>query len=74
MAWGISLYFLFGNMESWAARPTGIPPISLFGIVLDTGEKIYYLIWAFVLAAVLTTRNLLDSREGRAIRRSRAAW
>ena len=28
----------------------------------------YYLIWLFVLAGVLTTSNLLDSREGRAIR------
>jgi branched-chain amino acid transport system permease protein len=30
--------------------------------------RIYYLIWAFVLVAVFTTQNLLDSREGRAIR------
>jgi branched-chain amino acid transport system permease protein len=28
----------------------------------------YYLIWAFVLVAALTTQNLLDSRQGRAIR------
>ncbi len=34
----------------------------------NRGREIFYLIWAFVLAAVLTTRNLLDSREGRAIR------
>ena len=70
MAWGISLYFLFGTSESLGGHSglTGIPPISLFGIVLDTGEKIYYLIWAFLMVAVLTTQNLLDSREGRAIR------
>ena len=47
---------------------TGIPPISLFGYELRQGEEVYYLIWAFVLAAVLTASNLLDSREGRAIR------
>ena len=47
---------------------TGIPPISLFGWELDEGREIYYLIWLFLLAAMLTTRNLLDSREGRAIR------
>ncbi len=35
---------------------------------LESGREIFYLIWAFLLAAVLTTRNLLDSREGRAIR------
>ncbi len=70
MAWGISLYFLFGTSESLGGHSglTGIPPISLFGIALDSGEKIYYLIWAFLMVAVLTTQNLLDSREGRAIR------
>ena len=45
-----------------------IPAISLFGKALDQGETIYYLIWAFLLLAVWSTRNLLDSREGRAIR------
>ncbi|MFC5771168.1 branched-chain amino acid ABC transporter permease, partial [Thauera sinica] len=70
IAWGISLYFLFGTMESLGGHTglTGIPPITLFGWTLDEGGEIYYLIWAFVLVAVLTTQNLLDSREGRAIR------
>ncbi|MBL8433904.1 MAG: branched-chain amino acid ABC transporter ATP-binding protein/permease, partial [Zoogloea sp.] len=70
IAWGISLYFLFGTMESLGGHTglTGIPPISVFGWVLDEGGEIYYLIWAFLLVAVLTTQNLLDSREGRAIR------
>ncbi len=40
----------------------------MFGVSLERGREIFYLIWAFVLAALLTTRNLLDSREGRAIR------
>ncbi len=40
----------------------------MFGESLESGRDIFYLIWAFLLAAVLTTRNLLDSREGRAIR------
>ena len=47
---------------------SGIPAISLFGWTLDDGGEIYYLIWAFLLLAMLTTHNLLDSREGRAIR------
>ena len=70
IAWGISLYFLFGTMESLGGHTgiTGVPPISLFGWVLDEGGEIYYLIWAFLLLAVFTTQNLLDSREGRAIR------
>jgi branched-chain amino acid transport system permease protein len=33
MAWGISLYFLFGNMEFLGGHGglSGIPPVSLFG-------------------------------------------
>ncbi|MHB1373619.1 MAG: branched-chain amino acid ABC transporter ATP-binding protein/permease [Thauera sp.] len=70
IAWGISLYFLFGTMASLGGHTgiSGIPAISLFGWVLDDGGEIYYLIWAFLLVAMLTTHNLLDSREGRAIR------
>lgn len=70
IAWGISLYFLFGTMESLGGHTgiTGIPAISLFGWSMDDGGEIYYLIWAFLLVAMLTTHNLLDSREGRAIR------
>ncbi len=70
IAWGLSLYFLFGTMGFLGGHTglTGIPPISLFGYELRQGEEVYYLIWLFVLAGVLTTSNLLDSREGRAIR------
>lgn len=70
IAWGISLYFLFGTSELLGGHTGrgGLPPISIFGKSLESGREIFYLIWAFVLAAVLTTRNLLDSREGRAIR------
>ena len=70
IAWGISLYFLFGTMASLGGHTgiSGIPAISLFGWTLDDGGEIYYLVWAFLLVAMLTTHNLLDSREGRAIR------
>ncbi len=70
IAWGISFYFLFGTMDTLGGHTglTGIPPISIFGWVLDDGPEIFYLIWIFLLSAVFTTKNLLDSREGRAIR------
>ncbi len=70
IAWGISLYYLFGTMQSLGGHTgiSGVPPISLFGWELDEGGEIFYLIWAFLLVAMLTTHNLLDSREGRAIR------
>ena len=70
IAWGISLYFLFGNLEFLGGHTglTGIPVLELFGWKLDTGREFYYLIWLVLLGAVLATQNLLDSREGRAIR------
>ena len=75
MAWGISLYFLFGNMEFLGGHGglSGIPPVSVFGYTLADNGQFYYLVWAFVLAALFTTRNLLDSREGRAIRALKAS-
>ena len=70
IAWGISLYYLFGTMSSMGGHTgiSGLPSLSLFGIVLDKGEKIYYVIWAILLLAIWVTSNLLNSREGRAIR------
>jgi len=70
IAWGISLYFLFGNVEFLGGHTgiTGIPALPLFGLELKDPRHYYYLIWAVLLAAVWLTQNLLDSREGRAIR------
>jgi branched-chain amino acid transport system ATP-binding protein len=70
IAWGISLYFLFGNLEFLGGHTgiSGIPTISLFGLELKSSRSFYYLIWVVVLLAILALRNLLDSREGRAIR------
>lgn len=70
IAWGISLYFLFGNLEFLGGHTgmSGIPGLSLLGVELRDGRKFYYVIWAVVLGAVWLTQNLLDSREGRAIR------
>lgn len=70
MAWGLSLYYLFGNLDLLGKHDgiAGIAPLSLFGISLASGRHIYYLIWVFVLVAVWASRNLLGSRPGRAIR------
>ncbi|NBA94266.1 ATP-binding cassette domain-containing protein [Pseudomonas sp. R5(2019)] len=70
IAWGLSLYYLFGTVESLGGHTgvSGLPSITLLGWTLDQGNKIFYLIWAVLLVAMLLTQNLLDSREGRAIR------
>ena len=70
IAWGIALYYLFGNLQ-FLGQYSGIdnvPPVSLFGWLLDTGGRSYYLIWCVTLAALIAAQNLLDSRSGRAIR------
>lgn len=70
IAWGISIYYLFGTLPALGGH-TGImniPALSLFGINLEKGEHIFYLIWAILIVAVILTANLLNSREGRAIR------
>ena len=70
MVWGISLYFLFNNLEFLGAQVgiSDIPPISIFGHDLLSNREYFYLVWLFVMVALFTTQNLLDSREGRAIR------
>jgi len=70
IAWGISLYFLFGNLEFLGGHTglTGIPSLGFFGIELRNERYFYFLIWGIALAALWATNNLLDSRPGRAIR------
>ena len=57
IAWGISLFFVFGNLESLGGHTgiSGIPPIDLFGWQLKSGRSMYYVIWATVLAAMVTS-------------------
>jgi branched-chain amino acid transport system permease protein len=70
IAWGLSLFFLFGNLEFLGKYDgiNGIPVLNLFGWHLESGRSIYYLIWIVVLLAVVSVQNLLNSRPGRAIR------
>ncbi|VVE49569.1 metal-dependent hydrolase [Pandoraea eparura] len=70
IAWGLALYYLFGNLE-FLGKYDGlndIPTIRLFGMELASGRQMYYLIWIVVVLAVVSVKNLLDSRPGRAIR------
>ncbi|WP_116135788.1 ABC transporter permease subunit [Trinickia diaoshuihuensis] len=75
IAWGLSLYYLFGNLEALGKYDgiNGIPALSVLGISFQSGRGIYYLIWVVVLLAVVSIQNLLNSRPGRAIRALRGA-
>ena len=70
IAWGLSLYYLFGNMDFLGGQTgiTGIPPLMVFGYSLAAPRALGVLIWAVLLMALYLLHNLLDSREGRAIR------
>ncbi|WP_230414261.1 branched-chain amino acid ABC transporter ATP-binding protein/permease [Collimonas silvisoli] len=70
IAWALSLYFLFGNLEFLGKYDglNGIPALNLVGVELDSGRKMFYLIWAILLVALIGLQNLLNSRSGRAIR------
>ena len=70
IAWGLSLYYIFGNLD-WLGGFTGmsnIPPLTVFGLSLASPRLLGVVIWAVLLLAIWALGNLLDSREGRAIR------
>ena len=70
IAWGLSLFFLFGNLEFLGKYDglNGIPPIEIAGLKLDTGRSMFGLIWVILLLSIVAIQNLLQSRPGRAIR------
>jgi branched-chain amino acid transport system permease protein len=70
IAWGLAIYFLFGNLPMLGQFNgiSDIPPIAIAGVSLAASQSIYYLIWIFLIVALVLCANLLGSREGRAIR------
>jgi branched-chain amino acid transport system permease protein len=55
----------------WEGMTSGVlgfnvPPATLFGLALDSDARIFYLIFALVLPAVLFTKNLFRTKVGRA--------
>src|SRR3954469_10191411 len=63
IAWGIAIYFMFGNLEMFG-KYTGLPDVPRLASPMVT----YYVIWVATLALLVASANLLDSRTGRAIR------
>ncbi len=70
IAWGLSIFYLFANMDSLGRNNGlgGVPPISIGAISLRSETAIFYLIWCSLGLAMIAIANLLESREGRAIR------
>jgi branched-chain amino acid transport system permease protein len=70
IAWGIAIDYLFGNVEALGSHNgiAAIPPLSLGPLTLVSARSFYYFVWPVLGLAMLLLSNLLDSREGRAIR------
>ncbi|MCX5495537.1 branched-chain amino acid ABC transporter ATP-binding protein/permease [Kaistia dalseonensis] len=70
LAWGISLYYLFGNLD-FLGRHDGIadiPALAVGGHALIASSEYYYVVAIALVLAAVGTSNLLGSRTGRAIR------
>ena len=70
IAWGLSLYYLMGNLDALGKYDglLGLKSLSIGGIDIGQGRLFFVLTWAILLAGAVALLNLLDSRPGRAIR------
>jgi branched-chain amino acid transport system permease protein len=70
IAWGLSLYYLMGNIDALGKYDgiLGLKSLSFFGLDVGQGRAFFVLTWAIVLALAMALLHLLDSRAGRAIR------
>jgi len=70
IAWSVSLYYVFGNLDLFGRNDgiSAIPPLRLGELALTSSRSYFVVVWVAVAAVLLLTRNLLDSRVGRAIR------
>jgi branched-chain amino acid transport system permease protein len=71
LGFSIIIYILMVELDQITGGPDGligIPHLSFYGIVFDDDQKNFCLIWSFVFLCLLLSRNLLNSRVGRALR------
>ncbi|MGE8504886.1 branched-chain amino acid ABC transporter ATP-binding protein/permease [Pseudomonas berkeleyensis] len=70
LAWGLALYYLFGNLPMLGgfAGIADLPYIQLGGWTIDSASDFTLIIGVLLVAVLWMLGNLLDSRQGRAIR------
>ena len=70
IAWSVSLYYVFANLDLFGRNDgiSGIPPLRFGDVALTSSRSYFVVVWIGVGLSLLATRNLLDSRAGRAIR------
>lgn len=71
LAVGIIVSMVFEQAASITGGHDGIqsiPQLAIGGFAFDSDRKFYYLAWAFCLAVLLVSQNIVGSRTGRALR------
>jgi len=70
IAWSVSLYYLYANLDILGRNDgiSGIPPLAIAGWKLIDIRASAMVIGLALVGAMITTRHLLDSRWGRAMR------
>ncbi|MEN9995592.1 MAG: Lipopolysaccharide export system ATP-binding protein LptB [Pseudomonadota bacterium] len=70
IAWGLSLYYLMGNLDALGKYDglLGLKSLSIGNIDIGQGRLFFVLTWAILITGAVSLLNLLDSRPGRAIR------
>ncbi len=80
IAWGLSLFFLFGNLEFLGKYDglNGVPVLIVRSASLQSeGRSMFYLIWVVVLLAVLAMQKPAELAAGPChprARRAAARW
>jgi branched-chain amino acid transport system permease protein len=70
IAWGLSLYYLMGNLDALGKYDglVGLRSLSVFGHDLGQGRGFFLLTWTLLGLSAAAVLHLLDSRTGRAMR------
>jgi branched-chain amino acid transport system permease protein len=70
IAWGLSAFYLFGTIPGFGHHSgiVEVPPISIGSLSFAANNRIFFLIWPTLLIGLLLSYNLLNSRQGRALR------
>jgi branched-chain amino acid transport system permease protein len=71
LGFGVIVYYVLVNWSGVTGGPsglTGIPPLAVAGVRLDTDRRMFWLAWGALLLVLGLAGNLVDSRIGRALR------